>query len=61
MQPHADEPARDDELLDAAVQLERALQPVGVDSRNEEVRVLRIESEQLVANGTADEVGIESE
>ena len=40
---------------------ERGLEAVGVDSGDEEVRVLRLEAEQLVANRTADEVRVEAE
>jgi hypothetical protein len=60
VQAHADEPARDDQILDAAVRRERPLQPVGVDARDQEVRVLRLEAEQLVADSAADEVGVEA-
>jgi hypothetical protein len=61
VQPHADEPPRDDEILDAPERRERGLQAVGVDAGNEEVRVLRLEPEELVADGAADEIGIEPE
>ena len=57
----ADEAAGDDELLDAPVRLERPRRPVGVDARHEEVGVLRLEAEQLVADGAADEVRVEPE
>jgi hypothetical protein len=60
MQAHADEPARDDQVLDTAVRLECPLQPVGVDARDEEVRILRLETEQLVADGSADEIRVET-
>ncbi len=59
METHADEAVGDDEVLDAAVRLERALQAVGVDARDEEVGVLRLEPEQLVADGAADEIRVE--
>ncbi len=36
-------------------------QPFGVEPGHEEVRVLRVEPEQLVAHGAADEVGVEPE
>jgi hypothetical protein len=60
VQAHADEPSCDDQVLDAAVRLESPLQPVGVDARDEEVRILRLEAEQLVADGAADEVRVET-
>jgi hypothetical protein len=60
VQAHTDEPARDDQVLDAAVRLECPLQPVGVDTRDEEVRILRLETEQLVADGSADEIRVET-
>jgi hypothetical protein len=40
MQPHPDEPPRDDEVVDAPVRREQPLQLVGVDCGDEEVRVL---------------------
>ena len=61
MEPDADEPVGDDEILHAAVRRERRAQPLGVDARDEEVGVLRVEPEQLVAHGAADEVGVEPE
>ena len=61
IQPRADEAAGDDQVLDLAVRRERSLQPVRVDARNEEVRVLRLEAEQLVADGAADEIRVEAE
>jgi hypothetical protein len=61
VQPHADEPSRDDEILDAPVRRETPLQLAGVDAGNEEVRVLRVEAEQLVADGAADDVRVELE
>jgi hypothetical protein len=60
VQAHADEPSGDDQVVDAAVRLESPLQPVGVDTRDEEVRILRLETEQLVADGSADEVRVEA-
>jgi hypothetical protein len=60
VQAHADEPPGDDQVFDAAVRLECPLQPVGVDARNEEVRILRLEAEQLVADRSADEVRVET-
>jgi hypothetical protein len=60
VQAHTDEPARDDQVLDAAVRLECPLQPVGVDARDEEVSILRLETEQLVADGSADEIRVET-
>jgi hypothetical protein len=60
VQAHADEPSGDDQVLDAAVRLESPLQPAGVDTRDEEVRILRLETEQLVADRSADEVRVEA-
>jgi hypothetical protein len=61
IEPNADEPPSDDEIVDLPVGLERALEPVGVDAGNEEVRVLRLEPEQLVADRAADEIRVEPE
>src|SRR5262249_23242633 len=61
MEPDADEPVGDDEILDATVRLERPPEPFGVDPGDEEGGVLRVEPEQLVADAAADEVGIEPE
>src|SRR5215203_4606505 len=61
VQTEAYEPARDDEVLDAPVRLEPRAQLLRVDARNKEVRILRFEPEQLVADGAADEVGVEVE
>ena len=61
MQADADEPSRDDEILHAAVLRELCPQPLRVDAGDEKVRVLRLVAEQLVADGAADEVGIEAE
>src|SRR5262249_34509369 len=58
---HPDELSRDLEILDAAVGLEGAAERVVVDAEDEEVRVLRLEPEQLVANRAADEVRVEPE
>jgi hypothetical protein len=60
VEAHADEPSRDDQVFDAAVWLESPLQAAGVDTRDEEVRILRLETEQLVADGSADEVRVEA-
>ena len=60
VEAHADESAGDDEILDAAVRREPLLEAVGVDTGHEEVGVLRVEPEQLVADGPADEVGVEA-
>ncbi len=59
MEPDADEPVGNDKILDPSVRSERGPQAFRVDPRHEEVGVLRLEPEQLVANGPADEVGIE--
>ena len=61
VEPHADRPAGDDELLDAAVRLERARRPSMSTPGNEEVGVLRVEPEQLVAHRAADDVRVEPE
>ena len=61
VEPDADEPVGDDEVLDAPVRRERRPQPFGVEPGHEEVRVLRVEPEQLVAHGAADEVRVEPE
>jgi len=59
--PGADEPSGDDEILDVPVRSELLLQLFGVYARDEEVRILRLVAEQLVADGAADEVGVEAE
>ena len=61
MQPDADEPVGNDEVLDAPVRSERGPQPLGVEAGHEEVGVLRVQPEQLVAHGAADEVGVEAQ
>jgi hypothetical protein len=61
IQPSTDLPARNLEVLHLAVRIERAAKSVVVDARNDEIRVLRVEPEQLVANGPADEVRVEPE
>ena len=43
------------------MRFERAAETVVVDAWDDEVRVLRLEPEQLVAHGAADEVGVERE
>jgi len=60
-QPHPDALVRDDEILDLPVRLERGSQLVVPDSRDDEVELRRGPSEQLVADGAADDVGVESE
>ncbi len=60
-QADADEPVGDDEVLDASVRRKRGPQPLGVDPGHEEVGVLGVQAEQLVAHGAADEVGVEAE
>ena len=60
-EPQPDEPPRDDEILDPAVRLESPPELLGVDARHEEVGVLRLAAEQLVAHRAADEVGVEPE
>jgi hypothetical protein len=61
VQAHADQPPRDHEVLDAPVRREPALQLLGVDAGDEDVRVLRVEAEQLVADRAADDVRVELE
>jgi hypothetical protein len=61
VQAHADEPPGDNEVFDAPVRCEAALQFLGVDAGDEEVRVLRLEAEELVADGTPDDVRVELE
>ena len=61
MEPDADEPVGDHEILHAPVRCEGGAQPVGVDARHEKVGVLRLQPEQLVAHGAAHEVGVEPE
>ncbi len=51
--------ARNDENLHPAVRRERLPQLLGVDAEHEEVGVLRVQAEQLVANRAADEVRVE--
>src|SRR5439155_643685 len=52
---------RDLEVLDTAVRLEQGAQLLVIDAEDEEIRVLRVEPEQLVADGAADEVRVEPE
>jgi hypothetical protein len=59
--PYTDGPARDDELLRPAVRQQRRTQAYDVDAGNEEVCVLRLDAEQLVANRPADNVRAELE
>ncbi len=61
VQPDADEPVGDDEILHAAVRRERRAQSLGVEAGHEEVGILRVQPEQLVAHGAADDVGVEVE
>jgi hypothetical protein len=49
----------DHEVIDAPVWLERLAQALRVDRGHEEVRIFRVEPEKLVADGAADEVGVE--
>ena len=60
-QPHADALVGDDEILDLAVRLERGPQLVVADPRDDEVELRRGPPEQLVADGAADDVGVEPE
>ena len=61
MQAYSDEPVRHDEILDAPVRLQPRPQRVGVDARDEKVGVLRLEAEELVADGAADEIRVQPE
>ena len=61
IEAHADRPAGDDELLRPSVRGERGAQAGDVDAGDEEVRVLRVEPEQLVADRAADDVRVEPE
>ena len=60
-QPHADALVGDDEILDLAVRLERLPQLGVTHARDDEVELRRRPPEQLVADGAADEVGVEPE
>ena len=60
-QAHADALVGDDEVLDPAVRLERRPQFCVAHARDDEVELRRRPSEQLVADGAADEVGVEPE
>ncbi len=59
VQAHPDGPSGDHERLDLPVGSQRGAQTVRVDARNEEVGVLRLSPEQLVAHCSADEVRVE--
>ena len=61
VEAHADELAVHLHVLDPAVRLERRPQPGLVDARDEEVLVGVLDPEELVANGAADDVGVEPE
>ena len=61
MQAHADELAVDLHVLDAAVGLEERAEAGLVDAGHEKVLVAVRNAEQLVAHGTADDVGIDAE
>ncbi len=59
IEPHADGPAGDDQLLGATVRLERRAQAFDVHTGDEEIGVLRLVAEQLVAHCTADDVRVQ--
>ena len=61
MQPHADRPSRDDELLDSAVRCERVPQLGAVEPGDDEVGVACLTAEKLVPHDTPDEVDVEPE
>src|SRR5207253_7598177 len=61
VEANAHGPPRNDELLGPSVRLERGAQPLDVDAGNEEVSVLRLVPEQLVAHGAADDVRVQPE
>jgi hypothetical protein len=58
---NADGPAGDHQLLRAAVRCERSPQACKVNGGNEEVSVLRGDTEKLVTNSSTDEVRVQSE
>ncbi len=58
-QPHA--LPGDLEVLDAPVRLELGAELLVIHAENEEVGVLRLEAEQLVADGASDDVRVEAE
>ena len=61
VEAHSDELAVHLHVLDASVRLERGVEPGVVDAGHEEVLVGMWDAEQLVAHGTADDVGVEPE
>ena len=60
-QPHADALVGDDQVLDPAVRLERRAQLGVADAGDDEVVLPDRQPEQLVADGAADDVGVEAE
>src|SRR6476661_10682827 len=57
----ADRASRHDELFGTAVRRESLAQSRDVDARDEEVCVLRVDAEQLVADRAADDIRVELE
>ncbi len=60
-EPDAHQPVGDHEIFHAAVWSQCRAELVGVDAQHEEVRILRVEPEQLVAHGAADQVGVQAQ
>ena len=61
VEAHADRPSGDRQLLCAPVRGERPSETVDVDAGHQEVGVLRLEAEQPVADGAADDVCVQVE
>ena len=59
MKAESNEAVGDDEILDASVRCECRAKPIGVETGNEKVGVLRIEPEQFIADSATDEIGVE--
>ena len=61
IQPRADEASGDDQVFDLAVRRECLLEAFRIEAGDEEVRVLGLVAEQLVAHRAADEIRVEAE
>jgi len=61
IEAHADRPPGDRQLIGAPMRREQLAQTVDVDARHEEIRILRLETEQLVTHGAADDVRVQLE
>ncbi len=59
IQPKPNGTTGDDEILDTSVRLERRPEPRRIDRQHEKVGVLGVEPEDLVADRSPDEVGVE--